>query len=99
MHCTHLSQQTRCGNAFVNSLCGHRCLDQRLAVMAHPFATDMLFYREHPPRVVQLLRNILPNAFELAAATASAGVGFVVDFYAGQACGQGCTFDFATRLL
>jgi hypothetical protein len=63
----------------VNNLSRYWRLGKGLAVITDPFATDMFFYREHAGRVVQLLRDILTNAFQLATTTAGVGVGLVVD--------------------
>src|SRR5674476_680776 len=59
----HLGQQARSGDAFVNDLRGHWRLDERFTFLAHPFAPNMLFNREHARCVVQLLWDILADAF------------------------------------
>ncbi len=43
----HLGQQASGGDAFVDHLRWHRCLDQRLAAVAGPFAPDVTFNGGH----------------------------------------------------
>ncbi len=63
-----VGQQPGGRDALVDDLRRNRCLDQGLAVIADPFATDMAFNGEHAGRVVQLLADILADALECAAA-------------------------------
>lgn len=58
----------------------------------------MLLHREYAWCVVQLLRDVLADAFELATTAAGGGVGFVVDVHAGKACGQRSTFGLLAGL-
>ena len=66
----HLGQQSGCRDALVDDLPRNLRLGQCLAAGTDPLAAHMAFYREHAGRVVQLLRDILANALELAAALA-----------------------------
>ncbi len=80
----HLGQQPGGGEAFVDHLCRHRRLDQRLALLARPLATDVALHRELTRHVVQLLADVLADALERTATTALRVLGFVVDQGAGQ---------------
>jgi hypothetical protein len=60
--------------------CGrYRRLDQRFALPAGPFPTNMLFDGEHARRVVQLLADVFTDALKLAAASALSVVRLVMD--------------------
>ncbi|MNP23841.1 hypothetical protein D3C76_1165660 [compost metagenome] len=62
-----VGQQPSGRDTLVDDLRRNRCLNQRFAVIADPFATHMAFDGEHTGRVVQLLADILADALEYAA--------------------------------
>jgi len=62
----HLGQQTGGRNTFVDDVCLHRRLDQRLALGTDPFAAHMTLDTEDAGLVVQFLGDILTDALHLA---------------------------------
>lgn len=64
----HMGQQARCWDALIDYLRRHRRLDQRFALAADPFPTNVLFDGEHARRVVQLLTDIFADTLKLASA-------------------------------
>lgn len=76
----HLSQLTGVGVPLVDHLRWYRCLDQGLALVAGPLATDVALDGELAGDIIQLLTDVLANTLELAAALALSIVRFVVDF-------------------
>ncbi len=68
-----MSQQAGSGDAFVDHLGRYGCLDQRLALVADPLASDVTFYREGARGVVELFADVLTDPLELAA-TGTLGV-------------------------
>ena len=75
-------------DAFVDDVCRHGRLYQRLALGADPLAADVPLYREHTGLVVELIGHVLADALELAAAAAGGVWRFVVDLMARKALGQ-----------
>ena len=69
-------------------------LDQGLAVITDPLATDVFFNREHAGRVVKFLADILAYMLEGAAALAVSVVRFVMDLRAWKLGRQGGAFRF-----
>ncbi|RMO70881.1 Uncharacterised protein [Pseudomonas fluorescens] len=90
----HLGQQTCRRDALVDDLRRYQCLDQSLAVITDPLATDVLFNREHAGRVVKFLADILTYTLEGAAAFAVSVVRFVMDLRAWKLGRQGGAFRF-----
>lgn len=74
-----MSQQAGSRDALVDHLGRYRCLDQRLALVADPLATDVSFHREGARRVVELFADVLADPLELAAAGTLGVVRFVMD--------------------
>jgi hypothetical protein len=56
------------GDALVDHLGRHGCLDQCFALATGPFATHVLFDGEHARRVIQLFADVFTDALQLAAA-------------------------------
>jgi len=75
----HLRQQPRRGDALVDHRGRHRRLDERAAVAAGPFATDVTLDGEDARRVVELLGDVFTDALERRTAAAVGDVGFVAD--------------------
>ncbi|MCY1511688.1 hypothetical protein D9M68_461240 [compost metagenome] len=75
----HVSQQPRSRDAFVDHLRRHRCLDQRFALAADPFSTDMLLDGEYAWRVIELLADVFADALKLAATRALGVFRFVTN--------------------
>lgn len=71
-------------DALVDDACGHRGLDQRLALAAYPFTPDMPFHRKHARCVVQLLADVLADSHALAAAVTRRADRLMVDVGARQ---------------
>ena len=80
----HLREKARRRDAVVDDLRGDWRLRERLAVLAHPLATDVTFDRKDARQVVQLLADVLADAFQAAAAAARRERRFVVDIDARQ---------------
>ena len=80
----YMGQQGCRRNALVNDLRRHRRLHQRLALPAGPFAADVALHRKDAGLVIELLRHVLADALQLAAATAGGGIRFVAYFLARQ---------------
>ncbi|MNP67714.1 hypothetical protein D3C76_1635750 [compost metagenome] len=74
-----VGQQPSSRDALVDDLRRNRCLNQRFAVIADPFATNMALDGKYAGRVVQLFADVLTDALEGAAAWAVSVVRFVVD--------------------
>jgi hypothetical protein len=66
-----LGQQPCGGNAFVDDVCRHRRLGERLAFGADPFAADMSLHREHARLIGELLRDVFADARKRAATAAA----------------------------
>jgi hypothetical protein len=73
-----------CGDAFIDDVGRHRCLDEGLAAMTDPFAADVALDAEHSRGVVELLAHILADAFECAATAALGMLRLVADLPSGE---------------
>lgn len=80
----HMGQQAGGGDALVDDLGWHRCLDQCLALAAGPLATYMLLDGKHTRGVIQLLADVFTDALKLAAAGTLGAIGLVADHGARQ---------------
>ncbi|MNI30657.1 hypothetical protein D3C73_845100 [compost metagenome] len=90
-----VGQQARRRDAFVDDVRRYRRLDQRFALLAGPFPTDVTLDGEHAGRVVEFFTGIFADALESTAALAMAVVRFVMDQRARKLRRQRC----ALRLL
>ncbi len=88
----HVRQQAGGRHPLVDDVRRHRRLHQRLARLAHPFAAHMALDREHARLIVELLGDVLADALQRTAATASSRGRFVDDFFARQVRRQGRAF-------
>ena len=79
-----MGQQACRRNALVDDLRRHRRLHQRFALPTDPFAADVAFHRKDAGLVVELLRHVLADALQLAAASARRGIRIVGYFLAWQ---------------
>src|SRR5579859_1139019 len=95
----YLREQTGGGDALVDHMRRHRCLNQRLARLAGPLAPDMPLNREYPRRIVQLLTDVLADTHALATATAADVVRFLADVGARQLRRQGRALWLLTLLI
>jgi hypothetical protein len=84
----HLREQSRRGQALVDHVRRHGCLNKPLATAACPFAPDVPLHREHTGLVVQLLGHVLADALHRLATGADGVLRLVPDFSARQVCGQ-----------
>jgi hypothetical protein len=80
----HLREQAGRRYALVDHVRLARRLHQALTLRASPLAAHMAFNGEHVGLVVQLLGDVLADAFHLAAAVAHRVVGLVPDLPARQ---------------
>ena len=84
----HMGQEARSRNAFVDDVCRHARLNQRLALCAGPFAANVALNGEHARLVVELFGDVLADALQLTATAAGSGFGLVADLAARKVCGQ-----------
>jgi len=59
----NLGQQAYSWDALVEDLCGHRYLDQGLALGAGPLAANVAIYCEQADLAAQLLSDVFANMF------------------------------------
>ncbi|MDY7065582.1 hypothetical protein PsexTeo8_20260 [Pseudomonas extremaustralis] len=74
-----VGQQARCRYAFVDDMRRYRRLDQRFALLAGPFPTNVALDSEDAWCVVELFAGIFTDTLEGAAALAVAVFRFVMD--------------------
>ncbi|KWZ39859.1 hypothetical protein WS72_18490 [Burkholderia savannae] len=79
-----LREQPGGGDALVDHLGRHRCLDQRLALLAHPLAAHVTLDGKDAGRVIQLLADVFADPLELTPARARGGRRLVTHFHARQ---------------
>ncbi|KGS74134.1 hypothetical protein X942_5546 [Burkholderia pseudomallei MSHR5596] len=94
----HPCKQRSGRDALVDHLRWNRRLYQRLARLAHPLAADMPLDREHAGRIVQLLADVLADAYALATTRAGRVVRFMMDVGARELRRQWGAFRLLTRL-
>lgn len=98
----HLGQQASGRDALVNDVRGNRRLREGLALGARPFASDMPLHREDAGHIVQLLRHVLANALQLAAAAgraAGGGIRLMANLAPGQVGWQRGAFGLLAPVL
>src|SRR5699024_4532409 len=93
----HVCQQTRGGQPFVDDVSRHRCLHQRVALAACPFATDVALHPSHARYVIKLLCDILTNTGTLAATGACGVMGLVMDIDTWQLWWQSAALGLPAR--